>query len=116
MTVTSKQADIALPRTLGPPPASLLQIFFVQRTAICAFGPALGIAFGCLIAANIPVLAPMVERALHIQFLPPSMYFISSLPSNLVVSDVIRIGGFAFLLSVLATLYPSWRAACIEPA
>ncbi|CCD28728.1 Lipoprotein-releasing system transmembrane protein LolC [Candidatus Glomeribacter gigasporarum BEG34] len=116
MTVTSKQADIAILRTLGARPASIMQIFFVQGMAIGAFGTALGIAFGCLIAANIPVLAPMVERALHIQFLPPSIYFISSLPSNLVVSDVIRIGGFAFLLSVLATLYPSWRAACIEPA
>ncbi len=116
MTVTSKQADIAILRTLGAQPASIMKIFIMQGVTIGALGTALGIAFGCLIAANIPVLAPMVERALHIQFLPPSIYFISSLPSDLIASDVIRIGGFAFLLSALATLYPSWRAARIQPA
>lgn len=116
MTVTSKQADIAILRTLGARPGSIMKIFIVQGITIGAIGTVLGIAFGCLIAANIPTLAPMIERALHIQFLPPSIYFISTLPADLILSDVVKIGGIAFLLAALATLYPSWRAARIQPA
>ena len=79
-------------------------------------GTGIGIALGCLIAWSIPWSVPMIEHLLGIQFLPPSVYFISELPSELVASDVIRIGVIAFVLSALATLYPSWRAAKVRPA
>jgi lipoprotein-releasing system permease protein len=116
MTVTNKQADIAILRTLGAQPASIMKIFVVQGVTIGFVGTGLGIALGCLIAWSIPWLVPMIEHLLGVQFLPPSVYFISELPSELVASDVIRIGLIAFVLSALATLYPSWRAAKVRPA
>ncbi|CAB3789740.1 Lipoprotein-releasing system transmembrane protein LolE [Paraburkholderia caffeinitolerans] len=116
MTVTNKQADIAILRTLGAQPGSIMKIFFVQGVTIGFAGTALGIALGCLIAWSIPWSVPMIEHLLGVQFLPPSVYFISELPSELVASDVIRIGSIAFVLSALATLYPSWRAAKVRPA
>jgi len=116
MTVTNKQADIAILRTLGAQPSSIMKIFVVQGVTIGFAGTALGVALGCLIAWSIPWLVPMIEHLLGVQFLPPSVYFISELPSELVASDVIRIGLIAFVLSALATLYPSWRAAKVRPA
>lgn len=116
MTVTNKQADIAILRTLGAQPGSIMKIFVVQGVTIGFVGTATGVALGCLIAWSIPWLVPMIEHMLGVQFLPPSVYFISELPSELVASDVIRIGGIAFLLSALATLYPSWRGAKVRPA
>jgi lipoprotein-releasing system permease protein len=116
MTVTNKQADIAILRTLGAQPGSIMKIFFVQGVTIGFVGTALGVALGCLIAWSIPWTVPAIEHVLGVQFLPPSVYFISELPSELVASDVIRIGLIAFVLSALATLYPSWRAAKVRPA
>jgi lipoprotein-releasing system permease protein len=116
MTVTNKQADIAILRTLGAQPSSIMKIFLVQGITIGFVGTGIGVAFGCLIAWSIPWLVPMIEHLLGVQFLPPSVYFISELPSELVASDVIRIGVIAFVLSALATLYPSWRAAKVRPA
>ncbi|WP_296654987.1 lipoprotein-releasing ABC transporter permease subunit [Paraburkholderia sp.] len=116
MTVTNKQADIAILRTLGAQPGSIMKIFVVQGVTIGFVGTGIGIALGCLIAWSIPWLVPMIEHLLGVQFLPPSVYFISELPSELVASDVIRIGLIAFVLSALATLYPSWRAAKVRPA
>jgi lipoprotein-releasing system permease protein len=116
MTVTNKQADIAILRTLGAQPGSIMKIFVVQGVTIGFVGTGIGIALGCLIAWSIPWLVPMIEHLLGIQFLPPSVYFISELPSELVAGDVIRIGLIAFVLSALATLYPSWRAAKVRPA
>jgi lipoprotein-releasing system permease protein len=116
MTVTDKQADIAILRTLGAQPGSIMKIFVVQGVTIGFIGTILGVAFGSLIAATIPVTVPMIEHAFHVQFLPPSVYFISELPSDLELSDVTRIGIIAFVLSSLATLYPSWRAARVRPA
>ncbi|RQH07815.1 lipoprotein-releasing ABC transporter permease subunit [Paraburkholderia dinghuensis] len=116
MTVTNKQADIAILRTLGAQPSSIMKIFVVQGVTIGFAGTAIGVALGCLIAWSIPWLVPMIEHLLGVQFLPPSVYFISELPSELVASDVIRIGLIAFVLSALATLYPSWRAAKVRPA
>jgi lipoprotein-releasing system permease protein len=116
MTVTNKQADIAILRTLGAQPGSIMKIFVVQGVTIGFVGTALGVAFGCLIAWSIPWLVPMIEHLLGIQFLPPSVYFISELPSELVPGDVLKIGVIAFVLSSLATLYPSWRGAKIRPA
>lgn len=116
MTVTNKQADIAILRTLGAQPGSIMKIFFVQGITIGFAGTASGVALGCLIAWSIPWLVPMIEHVLGVQFLPPSVYFITELPSELVASDVIRIGIIAFVLSALATLYPSWRGAKVRPA
>jgi lipoprotein-releasing system permease protein len=116
MTVTNKQADIAILRTLGAQPGSIMKIFFVQGVTIGFVGTGLGVALGCLIAWSIPWTVPAIEHLLGVQFLPPSVYFISELPSELVASDVIRIGLIAFVLSALATLYPSWRAAKVRPA
>jgi len=93
-----------------------MKIFVVQGVTIGFIGTAIGVALGCLIAWSIPWLVPMIEHLFDVQFLPPSVYFISELPSELVAGDVIRIGSIAFLLSALATLYPSWRGAKVRPA
>lgn len=116
MTVTDKQADIAILRTLGAQPGSIMKIFVIQGMTIGLFGTVLGVALGSLIAAEIPVVVPMIEHLLGIQFLPPSVYFINELPSDLELGDVMRIGIMAFVLSSLATLYPSWRAGKVQPA
>ncbi|MGV2287430.1 lipoprotein-releasing ABC transporter permease subunit [Trinickia sp. YCB016] len=116
MTVTNKQADIAILRTLGAQPGSIMKIFVVQGVTIGFVGTATGVALGCLIAWSIPWLVPMIEHLFHVQFLPPSVYFISELPSELVPGDVVKIGIIAFVLSALATLYPSWRGAKVRPA
>jgi len=116
MTVTNKQADIAILRTLGAQPGSIMKIFVVQGVTIGFIGTATGVALGCLIAWSIPWLVPMIEHLLGVQFLPPSVYFISELPSELIPADVARIGIIAFLMSALATLYPSWRGAKVRPA
>ncbi|SMG10478.1 lipoprotein-releasing ABC transporter permease subunit [Paraburkholderia susongensis] len=116
MTVTNKQADIAILRTLGAQPGSIMKIFVVQGVTIGFIGTAIGVALGCLIAWSIPWLVPMIEHLFGVQFLPPSVYFISELPSELVPADVARIGTIAFVLSALATLYPSWRGAKVRPA
>ncbi|WP_091909252.1 lipoprotein-releasing ABC transporter permease subunit [Chitinasiproducens palmae] len=116
MTVTDKQADIAILRTLGAQPRSIMKIFFVQGVTVGFIGTSLGVILGSVIALNIPVVVPMIERLFQVQFLPPSIYFISELPSDLEVADVTRIGLIAFGLSALATLYPSWRAARVKPA
>lgn len=116
MTVTSKQADIAILRTLGAHSRSIMTIFFVQGVTIGFIGTALGLLLGCVAAANIPVVVPFIEHIFHVQFLPPSVYFISELPSELRTGDVVRIGVIAFVLSALATLYPSWRGSRVKPA
>ncbi|KAF1018036.1 MAG: lipoprotein-releasing ABC transporter permease subunit [Burkholderia sp.] len=116
MTVTNKQADIAILRTLGAQPGSIMQIFVVQGVTVGFVGTLSGVALGSLIAWSIPWLIPMIEHAFGVQFLPPSVYFISELPSELVAIDVAKIGVIAFVLSAAATLYPSWRAAKVCPA
>lgn len=116
MVVTDKQADIAILRTLGASPASIMQIFMVQGSLIGVVGTALGVSGGILLALNVATVVPMIERALGLDLFPADVYFISELPSKLVWSDVAWIGGVALLLAFLATLYPSWRAARVQPA
>ncbi|TGN98069.1 lipoprotein-releasing ABC transporter permease subunit [Burkholderia sp. USMB20] len=116
MTVTQKQGDIAILRTLGAPPVSITKIFVIQGMAIGVAGTLAGVALGCTIAASIPTVLPAVERLLGIHFLTPSVYFLSALPAKLAVTDVITIAATAFLMSCVATLYPSWRAARVRPA
>ncbi len=116
MTVTDKQADIAILRTLGASPRSIMKIFIIQGGLVGLLGTALGVTFGVAVALNIDVIVPFIEGLLGVQFLPRDVYLISALPSDLRWPDVIRIGGMAVVLAFLATLYPSWRAARVRPA
>ena len=116
MTVTDKQADIAILRTMGAQPGSIMKIFIVLGVAIGFIGTLLGVSGGTLIATNIDVIVPFIERVLHVQFLPRDIYFISQLPSDPRVNDIATIGIISFVLATLATLYPSWRAARVNPA
>jgi lipoprotein-releasing system permease protein len=115
MTVTDKQADIAILRTLGSSPGAIQRIFILQGTVIGLLGTALGVALGVALAWSVGDLVAGIERLLGVEFLPPGIYFISRLPSDLRWDDVLRIGGVAVLLSVVATIYPSYRAARTRP-
>jgi lipoprotein-releasing system permease protein len=116
MVVTDKQSDIAILRTLGASPASIMAIFIVQGSTIGLIGTLLGIAGGVALALNIETIVAAVERAFDIHFLDPNIYYISRLPSDLRWDDVGLIGIVAFALTLLATLYPAWRAARTQPA
>ena len=116
MTVTDKQADIAILRTMGASAKMVQTIFFVQGLAIGILGAVFGVVFGLLIAWNIDVIVPAIESIFRVQFLPKDIYFISELPSDIRLDDVLKVSIMAFILSLLATLYPSWRAAKIKPA
>ena len=116
MVVTDKQADIAILRTLGASPSSIMAIFIVQGALIGMIGTALGVLFGVLLALNGGVVVPALERLLNIQFLDKSVYYISDLPSDLQRADVITIAAIALFLALIATLYPAWRAARVNPA
>jgi lipoprotein-releasing system permease protein len=116
MTVTQKQADIAILRTLGAQPRSIMKIFVIQGMTVGLVGTMTGVILGCAIALSIPWFLPAVEHMLGIQFLTPSVYFLSELPSKLVATDVIEVAAISFLLSSLATLYPSWRSSKVRPA
>lgn len=115
MTVTDKQADIAILRTLGSSPGAIQRIFILQGTVIGLLGTAVGVALGVALAWSVGDLVAGIERLLGVEFLPPGIYFITRLPSDLRWDDVLRIGGVAVLLSVVATIYPSYRAARTRP-
>jgi lipoprotein-releasing system permease protein len=116
MAVTDKQPDIAILRTLGASPASIMKIFMVQGALIGVIGTLLGVGAGILLALNIDVVVPFLERLLNVQFLSKEIYYISELPSDLQRRDVLVIAGVSLVLSLLATLYPSWRASRVRPA
>ena len=116
MAVTDKRADIAIMRTFGASPASIMAIFIVQGALIGIVGTIVGGFFGVLIALNISTIVPFIEHLLNVQFLAKDVYYISELPSHLIWSDVITIVAMSFLLSLLATLYPSWKASQMNPA
>jgi lipoprotein-releasing system permease protein len=116
MTVTDKQADIAILRTLGASPGSVMKIFMIQGALVGIVGTAIGVALGVLISLNIDVIVPFIEHLLGVQFLPKDIYLISEMPSDLRWHDVWSIGGVAIVLAFLATLYPSWSAARVKPA
>lgn len=116
MTVTDKQADIAILRTLGASPASIMKIFMIQGALVGILGTAAGVGLGVLIAQNIDVIVPFIEHLLGVQFLPKDIYLISTLPSDLHWNDVGIIAVVAVVLAFLATLYPSWWAARVHPA
>ena len=116
MTVTNKQADIAILRTQGASPASILSIFIIQGALVGTLGTLIGVAGGLALAFNIETVVPFVERLLGVQFLDKTVYYISELPSQVQQGDVVFVAAIAFVLTLLATLYPSWRAARINPA
>lgn len=116
MAVTDKQADIAILRTLGARPRSIMAIFVVQGALVGMIGLGLGVIGGVALALNVDVVVPAIERLLGTQFLSKEVYYISDLPSDLQWGDVWGVTGIAFALSLLATLYPSWRASRVNPA
>ncbi len=116
MAVTDKQADIAILRTLGARPGSIMKIFVVQGAFIGVFGTLLGFVSGVTLALNLETVVPFIERLAGMDLFPADVYYISELPSRLVWSDVAVIVGVSLAISLLATLYPSWRASRIQPA
>lgn len=116
MVVTDKQSDIAILRTLGAAPRSILMIFIVQGAVIGLVGTILGVLGGVTLALNVETIVPAIEHLFHIHFLSPDVYYISELPSQLHWADVLHISSVAFVLSLVATLYPAWRAARTQPA
>jgi len=116
MLVTDKQADIAILRTLGAAPGSILQIFVVQGVMIGVIGTLIGVAGGVLLGWNVATVVPAIESALGFKFLAKDVYYISDLPSDVQLRDVVTIGLVSLAMSLVATIYPSWRAARVNPA
>jgi lipoprotein-releasing system permease protein len=116
MVVNDKEGDIAILRTLGMTPASIMAIFIIQGTVIGLVGTLLGVISGVALALNLEMLVPLIEHALDMEFMPADVYYISDLPSELHWDDVGWITSIAFGLSLLATLYPAWRASRLQPA
>jgi lipoprotein-releasing system permease protein len=116
MTVTDKRADIAILRTLGASPASIMGVFMVQGAMVGVIGTLSGLALGLGVALNIDVIVPALERWLNASFLPRDIYLISRMPSEPQYADIMPIVVISLVLAFLATLYPSWRASRVNPA
>lgn len=116
MVVKEKEADIAILRTLGASPSSIMTIFVVQGGLVGLVGTLLGVLGGVGLATNIDTLVPAIEKLFGMHFLSSDVYYISDLPSDMRWSDVTEIGSWAFVLCLLATLYPAWRASRVQPA
>lgn len=116
MVVTDKQSDIAILRTLGASPRSIMIIFMVQGTIIGIAGTLLGMLGGVSLALNVATVVPVIEHLFGVQFMPADVYYISDFPSELHWDDVLQICSFAFLISVGATIYPAWNASRTQPA
>ena len=116
MTVTDKRADIAILRTLGASPASIMGIFVVQGALVGVIGTLSGLGLGLLVAFNIGSIVPAIESALGASFLPKDIYLISRMPSDPQWADIGPVVIIALVLALVATLYPSWRASRIDPA
>ena len=115
MVVTDKESDIAILRTLGAGQSSIVSIFVVQGTVIGIAGTLAGVAGGVALATHVEVLVPAIERFLGVTILSPEVYYISAVPSEMRWSDVTKVGAVAFVMSVLATLYPAWKASRVQP-
>jgi lipoprotein-releasing system permease protein len=116
MTVTEKQADIAILRTLGASPGSIMKIFMVQGAVVGVLGTLAGVAMGVGVSKNIGVIVPFIERLLGVEFLSKDIYLISTVPSELYTPDVVTIGIVSVVLAFAATIYPSWAASRVKPA
>jgi lipoprotein-releasing system permease protein len=116
MVVTDKRGDIAILKTQGLTSPAVMGIFMVLGAIIGAVGTIIGTVFGVILALNVETIVPAIEKLFHVQFMAADVYYISELPSKLVWTDVYSIAGMAFFLSLLATIYPAWQAAKINPA
>jgi lipoprotein-releasing system permease protein len=116
MMVNEKRADIAVLRTMGASPRSMMAIFMVQGAVIGFMGVAIGAAIGLPLALNAGAIVAVLEQVFGAQVFDPSVYFISRIPSVVIPRDVVEICVLAWLLSLIAALYPAWRAAQIQPA
>jgi lipoprotein-releasing system permease protein len=116
MTVTDKRADIAILRTLGASPKSIMGIFMVQGAMVGVIGTLSGLLLGLGVAFNIDVIVPALERLLNASFLPRDIYLISRMPSEPLYADIMPIAVISLVLAFLATIYPSWRASRVNPA
>jgi lipoprotein-releasing system permease protein len=116
MTVTDKRADIAILRTLGASPRSIMGIFVVQGATVGVVGTLAGLLLGLLVAVNIDVIVPALETALGASFLPKDIYLINRMPSDPQSGDIVPIALISLVLAFVATLYPSWRASRVNPA
>jgi lipoprotein-releasing system permease protein len=116
MTVTDKRADIAILRTLGASPGSIMGIFVVQGAAVGVIGTLAGLLLGLAVAVNIDVIVPALEQLFHASFLPKEIYLISKMPSDPRREDIMPIAIISLLLAFVATIYPSWRASRVNPA
>ena len=116
MTVTDKRADIAILRTLGASPGSVMGIFVVQGAMVGVIGTLAGLLLGLGVAFNIDVIVPALERLFHASFLPKDIYLISHMPSDPQRSDIVPVAVISLALAFLATIYPSWRASRVNPA
>ncbi len=115
MLVTDKQADIAILRTLGLTPGQVMWIFVIQGTLIGIIGTLLGVVFGVLLASNVDVIVPAIESVFGVQFLDPTVYPISTIPSDVRPSNIVSIALISFTISIFATLYPAWQASRTRP-
>jgi len=116
MAVTDKRSDIAILRTYGATPKSILYIFIIQGSLIGIIGTVTGVFLGVAIALNIHTIVPFIEHLFNVQFLSKDIYYISEVPSKLLLSDVSAITSISILLSVVATIYPSIKASSASPA
>ena len=116
MTVQDKRADIAILRTLGASPKSIMGIFVVQGATVGVIGTMVGLLLGLGVAFNIDVIVPFIERVFNASFLPKDIYFLSRMPSEPQMADILPIAVIALILAFAATLYPSWRASRMNPA
>ena len=116
MVVTDKQSDIAILRTFGVSACSVQWIFIIQGSLIGLVGTILGVIGGILLASNLESIVAGIENLFNTKFLPSSVYYISDLPSEILVSDVVFVASISFFLTVIATLYPAYRAAKTQPA
>ncbi|TAF72277.1 MAG: lipoprotein-releasing ABC transporter permease subunit, partial [Curvibacter sp.] len=116
MTVTDKRADIAILRTLGASPGSIMGIFVVQGAMVGVIGTLAGLLLGLGVAFNIDVIVPAMEQALGASFLPKDIYLISRMPSEPQQGDIVPIAVISLVMAFVATLYPSWRASRVNPA
>jgi lipoprotein-releasing system permease protein len=116
MTVTDKRADIAILRTLGASPSSIMGIFMVQGATVGVAGTLSGLLLGLGVAFNIDVIVPALEQLLNASFLPRDIYLISRMPSDPQSADIVPIAVISLVLSFVATIYPSWRASRVNPA
>jgi len=116
MVVTDKTTDIAVLRTLGMGPDGVVRVFFVQGAMIGWAGVAIGVILGVVLALYVPVIAPFLEQLFGFQIMPGDVYYVTRIPSELEIRDVVVIAIAAFILTSLATLYPARRAALVNPA